>query len=269
MVFVRPSHAFAAALMATSLVAVAIPAYADGTSPDPTAVASAIQNGLDPATTTPTPTDSSSAAPADNAAPADSSSSAASSSSEAPAPATSSSAAANPLAGLTDPPASCTAALGGDPTKIQTCITDAIAAAGAPTPPAQLAPVTAFLTCASTASGAVSGKLCVTTLFTALGIPDTTCPDAVLQPVLEALDGLIQNQDPAKLQAVLTGLPTELPAELMKVAACLTPTATTSTPAPTPTPSATASTGTSVSSGAAVSDPTDPVAVAAEPTFTG
>jgi hypothetical protein len=260
---VRPSQAFAAVLMATSLaaVAVAVPAYADSSSSstNPTSTSSPSPSVSPSPSATPTAAGS----PAAKAAPAASSSSASAGSKAA----TSGIAAANPLAGLTDPPPSCTAALGGDPTKLQTCLTDAAAAAGLPTPPAQLGAVTTFLTCAAGVKTTTAGEACAQALFKALGIPNTDCLDPALKPILNAIDALITNQDPSALQEELSTLPNKLPTELSQVQACLTPAAATTTPAPTPT--ATPSAGTSEGSGAAVSDPTVPVAVAAEPTFTG
>jgi hypothetical protein len=113
----------------------------------------------------------------------------------------------------------------------------------------------------------LAGEACAETLFKTLGIPDSDCLNPAVNPILNALDALITNQDPSALQAELTGLSTELPKELTQVQDCLMPAADPTTPAPTS--SATPSAGTSTGSGAAVSDPTVPVAVAAEPTFTG
>jgi hypothetical protein len=210
----------------------------------------------------PSATPTAAGSPAAKAAPAASSSSASAGSKAA----TSGIAAANPLAGLTNPPPSCTAALGGDPTKLQTCLTDAATAAGLPTPPAQLGALTTFLTCAAGVKTTLAGEACAEALFKALGIPDSDCLNPALNPLLAAIDKLITNQDPSGLQEELTNLPTTLPDELTQVAACLTPTDTTT---PTPTPSATPSAGTSEGSGAATSDPIAAVPVVAEPNFTG
>jgi hypothetical protein len=250
--------------MVTSLLAVALPAYADEPQPDPNAVASSLQAAADPASSTTDPaSDPATAAPTEDP----------SSEAATPDPAETTTPPAddsNPLSALTDPPASCTAALGGDPTKIQTCLTDAAAAAGGgggtPSLPPQLAALQTFLTCASKVTDLESGKACGTALFEGLGIPKTDCLDPALDPILAALDGLITDQDPTKLQAELEGLGTELPKELAQVQECVNPTPTDS-PSPTPTPTPTQST--TESNGAATADPIAAVAVVADPVFTG
>jgi hypothetical protein len=249
--------------MATSLaaVAIAVPAYADSSSSSTNPISTLAESPSPSATPSPSDTPAASDTPGAKASP-----SATSSSTAAGSKAATSGIAANPLAGLTDPPASCTAALGGDPTKLQTCLTDAATAAGLPTPPAQLGALTTFLTCAAGVKTTLAGEACAEALFKALGIPDSDCLNPALNPLLAAIDKLITNQDPSGLQEELTNLPTTLPDELTQVAACLTPTDTTT---PTPTPSATPSAGTSEGSGAATSDPIAAVPVVAEPNFTG
>jgi hypothetical protein len=247
---VRPSHAFAAVLMATSLVAVAVPAYA-GSSTDP---GSAVTGAVTPGST------SSDASPSPSPSPSTDTSSASSKTASTNADST------NPLAALT-PPASCTQAFGGDPTKIQQCLTDAAGALGGGSPPPQAAALQTFFTCAQAAlvsQSAAAGEKCGTDLFTALGIPGADCLDPTLQPILKALDALLKNQDPSQLQTVLEGLGTTLPAQLQQLPACLNPTPSDSaTPTPTPVESTTAA------SAPATSDPTTAIPVSATPTFTG
>jgi hypothetical protein len=256
--------------MATSLVAVAVPAFAAG-SPDPTGVISTIQNGLDPSAT-PTPDASGTPPVVDSSAPASASPSA----SATPTPTASTSGpAGNPVTDL----ATCLAAAGLNPTAAQKCFTDAVSGlqgqlpsggtGGAPDPTTAL---TTFFACAQTALTAKStaaGEKCGTDLFAALGISQAKCLDPTLQPLLSAIDGLLGG-DPAKLQAEVTNLPNTLPGQLQALPNCLQGTSDpTATPTPTPTPSVSTGTGTSGASGAATSDPIAAVAVAATPNFTG
>jgi hypothetical protein len=264
--------------MATSLaaVAIAVPAYADSSSDatNPiTALVPTTDDSASPgATTTPDPTDTQTAAPADaTATPTDTATPTPSATSSAPA-------AGNPVTDL----ATCLATAGLDPTAAQKCLTDAASGlqsllptggtgggGGAPDPTTAL---TTFFTCAQgalTSMSTAAGEKCGTDLFTALGIAQAKCLDPTLQPLLTAIDGLIGG-DPSKLETELTDLPNTLPGQLETLPDCLQgTTSATPTPSASVSPSASASTGTTTNSGGAVSDPTDPIAVAAEPTFTG
>jgi hypothetical protein len=276
--------------MVTSLVAVAVPAYAGDVTPGTTGAASTVQNGLQPG-----------ANPASQAAPDNSSSSApssgsGSSSAAAPgsstqtspgqsttqksggsnAPATtttnSSSASSNPVADL----GTCLAAAGMDPTKSQKCFSDAAAGlqgmggggsgggGGTPDPKAALTTFFACVQTALTAKSTAAGEQCGTDLFAALGIKQAKCLDPALQPLLKAIDGLLAGS-PAALQAALADLPKSLPGELQQLPICLQG----APPATKPTKAPVTSTGTKSTSGAAVSDPIAAVAVAAQPNFTG
>ena len=270
--------------MATSLVAVAIPAYAtDAASPpDPTGVTGALQKGLTPTSsgnTAGTPADAAGTStdtagtPTDTAGtPTDTAGTPANTagSGDSNTAATTGGSKATTGAAAVAPPASCTATLGGDPTKLQACVTDgakALAAAlNAPAPPPQLAAVQTFLTCAAATKTTLGGEACGEALFKALGIPDSDCLNPAVNPILNAIDALITNQDPSVLQGELTGLSTSLPNELTQVQACLMPTTPSTPPS---TPPVTPIKGTTAKSGAASSDPIAAVAVAAEPTFTG
>jgi hypothetical protein len=275
--------------MVTSLVAVAVPAYAGDATPGTTGAASTVQNGLQPG-----------AAPASQAAPDSSSSTAPSSgsgssgaaapssssqtstgqpttqkgaSSKAPATTTSNSSAAssNPVADL----ATCLAAAALDPTKTQKCFSAAAAGlqgmggggssgAGTPDPKAALTTFFACVQAALTAKSTAAGETCGTDLFAALGIKQAKCLDPALQPLLKAIDGLLAGS-PAALQKALADLPKTLPGELQQLPICLQG----APPATKPTKAPVASTGTKSTSGAAVSDPIAAVAVAAQPNFTG
>jgi hypothetical protein len=88
--------------------------------------------------------------------------------------------------------------------------------------------------------------------------------DPTLQPIPQALDALLKNQDPSKLQSVLDGLGTTMSAQLQQLPACLNPTPSDSA-TPTPTPVEV----TTEASAPATSDPTEAVPVSATPNFTG
>jgi hypothetical protein len=246
----------------TSLVAVAVPAAAGSSD------TSATPPGLGPITgqlqpsTTPTP--SASAATGTGSSTNTTSQPAA----DAPTTAPASSAGCSPtgLAALL----TCLSSAGGGTNPLTSLITQLQAAAagggGAPG-----LPTTAFQDLAGCiqrqlTSGTPDGAKiegCFSTFAKALtGAPQATCLDPILQGTIAAVQDLVQKQDPAPLQAELTGLQ----GQLTTLASCLQGTANTPTP----------TTGTSTSSGEATtpatttaSDPTVAVPVAATPTFTG
>ncbi len=254
----RPRHAFVA-LLATSIVAVAIPAAAGSsdtaaTPPDVGTITSQL-----------TPNADTTSSPAPDAS---------TSTSASPSPSASASASTDP--------ASCISSAGTNPLAILTCVT----------PAGGTNPLTGLITqLQGLASSGGAGGLpvapfqtlasCVQTNLTAVppdgtkleacfsafaqsvsGAPQSTCLDPLLQGAIGAVQDLVEKQDPAPLQAVLTGLP----ATLTTLASCLMPASSTS-----PTPSPTVSTGTTTQSGGATTptDPTEAVPVAANPTFTG
>ncbi len=251
----RPRHAFVA-LLATSLVAVAIPAAAGSsdtaaTPPDLGTITSQL---------TPNASTSSSAAPA-------------ASTSASPSPSASASG--------TDP-ATCIQDAGTNPLAILTCVTPAggtnpltglisqlqglAGSGGAGGLP--VAPFQTLATCVQTNLTAVPPdgtkiEACFSAFAQSLtGASQSTCLDPLLQGVIGAVQDLVEKQNPAPLQAVLTGLP----ATVTTLTTCLQ-----GSSSPTPSPTATVSTGTTTQSGGATtpSDPTAAVPVAATPNFTG
>lgn len=200
-------------------------------------------------------------------------------------PSTSASATPSPSASAsasTDP-ASCISSAGTNPLAILTCVTptggtdpltglitqlQGLASSGG----AGGLPVAPFQTLATCVQGQLTAgtpdgakiEACFSSFAAALtGASQSTCLDPILQGTITAVQDLVQNQDPAPLQAELTSLQ----AQATELAACLQGTATTTSPSP----SATVSTGTTTQSGGATtpSDPTEAVPVAADPTFTG
>lgn len=190
-------------------------------------------------------------------------------------------AAVTTTAGSSDP-ATCIQGAGSNPLAILTCITPSGGtnpltglvtqlqglAGGGGAPGLSPAPFEALAACVQsnlTATPPDGTKLeaCFSTFAKSLtGAPQATCLDPVLQGTIGAVQDLVEKQDPAPLQAELTGLQ----GQLTTLASCLqgASTGTSST-------SAAASTGTTTSSGGATtpSDPTEAVPVAATPTFTG
>ncbi|HEX4429969.1 MAG TPA: hypothetical protein VHZ96_11950 [Frankiaceae bacterium] len=251
----RPRHAFAA-LLATCLVAVAIPAAAGSSD------TAATPPDLGTVTSQLTPDASTSTSPS-------------------PDPSASASASASPSASASSTdPATCIQGAGTNPLAILTCITPTggtnpltgliaqltslASSGGAGGLP--VAPFQTLATCVQSNLTAVPPdgtklEACFSAFALAVsGAPQSTCLDPLLQGAIGAVQDLVEKQDPAPLQAVLTGLP----ATLTTLAACLMPAATTSA---TPT----TSTGTTTQSGGATtpSDPTVAVPVAATPNFTG
>jgi hypothetical protein len=179
-------------------------------------------------------------------------------------------------------PATCIQGAGSNPLAILTCVTPSGVtnpltglvtqlqglAGGGGAPGLSPAPFELLAACVQsnlTATPPDGTKLekCFSTFAQSLtGAPQATCLDPLLQGVIGAVQDLVEKQDPAPLQAELTGLQ----GQLTTLASCLqgasTGTSTTSAPA---------STGTTTSSGGATTptDPTEAVPVAATPTFTG
>jgi len=139
-------------------------------------------------------------------------------------------------------------------------------AAGGGAPGLSPAPIEALAACVQsnlTAASPNGAKVegCFSTFAESVtGAPQAKCLDPLLQGALNAIQALVQNQNPAPLQGVLTGLP----ATVTTLTACLQG-GTTNTPV------GTTSTGTTTSSGGATTptDPTEAVPVAATPNFTG
>lgn len=199
-------------------------------------------------------------------------------------PSASASASAGPSASASSTdPASCIQAAGSNPLAILTCVTPAggtnpltglitqlQGAAGGGVPGLSPAPFTALASCVQTNLTAVPPdgtklEACFSTFAQSLtGAPQATCLDPLLQGAIGAVQDLVEKQNPAPLQGVLTGLP----ATLTTLASCLSGSGTSTT---TPTPTATATTGTTTQSGGATtpSDPAAAVPVASTPTFTG
>ena len=199
-----------------------------------------------------------------------------------PAASTSASPSPSASASSTDP-ASCIQSAGTNPLAILTCVTPAGGtnpltglitqlqglAGGGGVPGLSPAPFTALASCvqaalAKTPPDGTKIEGCFSSFGSAIsGAPQSTCLDPLLQGAIGAVQDLVEKQDPAPLQALLTGLP----ATLTTLASCLQGTATSTSPSP----SATASTGTTTESGGATTptDPTEAVPVAANPTFTG
>jgi hypothetical protein len=258
---VRPRHAFVA-LLATSLVAVAIPAAAGSsdtaaTPPDVGTITSQLTPDTSP----------SSGAPAAGSDTADTAQTpAAAVTTTAPAgtdPATCLSTIANPLAALT----CLSSSSGGNPlTGVISQITSLAGSGGAPGLPT--APLQALAGCVQTNLAAVPPdgtklEACFSTFGEAVtGAPQAKCLDPLLDGAIGAIQNLLLKQDPAALEAFLLGAQ----GTITNLAACLTGAATTS-----PSPTATVSTGTTTQSGGATTptDPTEAVPVAANPTFTG
>ena len=260
----RPRYAFVA-LLATSLVAVAIPAAAGSSD------SAATPPDLGTVTSQLTPTTGTSPSPG-----ASSAGSGTSGTAQTPAAAVSSSPAA------TDPSA-CIQSAGTNPLAILNCVTPSggtnpltgliaqlqgLASSGG-APGLSPAPFTALATCvqgelAKTPPDGTKIEGCFSAFGQAVsGAPQSTCLDPLLQGAIGAVQDLVEKQDPAPLQAVLTGLP----GTVTTLVACLQGAAST----PTPTPTATVSTGTTTQSGGATTptDPTVAVPVAATPNFTG
>ncbi len=257
----RPRHLITAAAIATTLTAVAVPAYAEtAASPSPAATPAAASSAqADPAASpspaaspTPTPTPSSTAAAKKSAGSPLAIGAAGSGNplSALPIPIPLPSGGADQLTALLDQLQS----LGGGPSAIPipgldtltTCVQDEL---GKSTPD----------------GAAVEG--CFSGFFKTLsGMPQATCLDPLLQGLIGSVQSLIVEQKPDKLVAFLTALPDTLQA----IPTCLTPSTGASsggggaTESPTPSEVATTS-----ASEAATSDPTEAVPVVAAPTFTG
>ncbi len=263
----RPRLAFAA-LLTTSLVAVAVPAAAGSsdsaaTPPDLGTITQQLTPDASPSPSTSASSDTGTTT-AGTAQPA----------------ATQTTAAAAAAAG--SDPATCIQSAGTNLLGVLNCVTptggtnpltgliqqlQGLAAAGG----GSGLPTTAFqhlATCVQdqlTAGTPDGSKIegCFSTFAQAItGAPQATCLDPILQGTITAVQDLVQNQNPAPLQAELTSLQNQA----TTLASCLqgSSTGTSSSSAP-------ASTGTTTSSGAATtpSDPTEAVPVAATPTFTG
>lgn len=146
-------------------------------------------------------------------------------------------------------------------------ITSLAGSGGAPGLPT--APLQDLATCVQTNLAAVppdGTKLegCFSTFGEAVtGAPQAKCLDPLLDGAIGAIQSLLLKQDPAALEAFLTGAQ----GTITNLAACLTGAGNTATPTPTPT----ATTGTTTQSGGATTpaDPTEAVPVASTPTFTG
>jgi hypothetical protein len=261
---VRPRLAFAA-LLSTSLVAVAVPAAAGSSD------SAASPPDLGTITQQVSPSTASSPSPQ---ASADTGSTTAGTQDPAAAVTTTTPAASDPAA--------CIQGAGSNPLAILTCVTPSGGtnpltglvtqlqglAGGGGAPGLSPAPFEVLAACVQsnlTATPPDGTKLeaCFSTFAKSLtGAPQATCLDPILQGVIGAVQDLVEKQNPAPLQGELTGLQ----GQLTTLASCLqgAPAGTSSTSAP-------ASTGTTTSSGGATtpSDPTEAVPVAATPTFTG
>lgn len=258
----RPRLAFAA-LLTTSLVAVAIPAAAgssdtSATSPD---VGTLTQQ------TSPSPAPSASASPGTQTSATTATAADPTATPTPTATASSSdpltclqSAASNPLAIF-----NCASAGGANPlTALVSQIQSAASGSGAPS--LSPAPVEAFAACVQTnltASPPDAAKVegCFSTFAqTITGAQQAKCLDPILQGVLGGLEGLVTTQSPTPLQTELAALQGQLTA----LPTCLSGTGNTPV-----------TTGTTTSSGGATtpatttSDPTEAVPVAATPNFTG
>lgn len=260
----RPRLAFAA-LLSTSLVAVAVPAAAGSSDssaapPDFGTISQQLTPSASPSSSSSTSSDTGSTTAGTND----------------PAATTTTTA---PAGG---DPAACLQSAGSNPLALLTCVTPSGGtnpltgvvtqlqglAAGGGAPGLSPAPFEALAACVQTnltATPPDGTKLekCFSTFAQSLtGAPQATCLDPILQGVIGAVQDLVEKQDPAPLQAELTGLQ----GQMTTLASCLqgSSTGTSSSSAP-------ASTGTTSSSGAATtpSDPTEAVPVAATPTFTG
>jgi hypothetical protein len=105
-------------------------------------------------------------------------------------------------------------------------------AAGGGAPGLSPAPVEALAACvqtnltAASPSGAKVEGCFSTFAQSVTGAPQAKCLDPLLQGALNAIQDLVQSQNPAPLQGVLTGLP----ATVTTLAACLQGTGTGSTP---------------------------------------
>ncbi|HEX4017871.1 MAG TPA: hypothetical protein VHX15_14145 [Frankiaceae bacterium] len=238
-------------------MAVAIPAAAGSSD----SAATAPDLGTVTSQLTPDASETSASATPDPSASASSAAPSASASSSAD-PAACLSTIANPLAALT----CLSSSAGGNPlTGVISQITSLAGSGGAPGLPT--APLQDLAACVQTNLAAVppdGTKLegCFSTFGEAVtGAPQAKCLDPLLDGAIGAIQSLLLQQDPAALEAFLLGAQ----GTITNLASCLTGAATS------PSPTATASTGTTTQSGGATTptDPTEAVAVAATPTFTG
>ncbi len=246
MVIVRPRHVFAAALMASSLIAVSVPAAFADTPADPTGVTDALASV--------SPADTSTASPSPSVTP---------SATASPSPSASSSSSSGSGLGLGALPVALPIPL---PTGGAAGIQQLVAALNGVTSQVPIPGLSSLSSCVGDelakgpAADGATIEGCFSSFFETLtGAPQSTCLDPVIQGLISSLQDLLVQQKPDTLVAYLQDLPNKLQA----LPACLNPAPSES---PTPTPTTTESSG-----GAATEAPTttDAVPVVATPTFTG